>query len=152
VTNAVALDLDGALCDTRPLWRDWLEAAQPVLGIPSAELPPDRGDAGAELDRRGAGNWRVLLARWSEERAPVYLRRDARTSEALRVLDASGRRIGVFTDAPEPLAQVALSHLGADRRIDCVESGASAKERLLRRLGGDALVVETRAELLELAT
>jgi phosphoglycolate phosphatase-like HAD superfamily hydrolase len=144
----LALDLDGVLCDTRRLWADWLASAAPVLGVSPDELPADRSEAAVELDRRGAGNWRTLLERWSEERAAVYLRRDARTSEAMRVLEASGRRIGVFTDAPAGLAQVALTHVGAVRRVAEVEAGASAKERLLRRLGDDAVVIETRDELI----
>jgi phosphoglycolate phosphatase-like HAD superfamily hydrolase len=145
--RAVAVDLDGALGDTRELWSDWLAAAGPVLGVDSASLPADRADAAAELDRRGAGNWRALLERFSEERAPVYLRRDAAATSALRALAASGREVGVFTDAPEPLARVALAQLGADRRVSALEAGAGALERLLERLGPDALVVRTREEL-----
>jgi phosphoglycolate phosphatase-like HAD superfamily hydrolase len=144
----VAVDLDGVLCDTRPLWNDWLEAAGGTLGIDSAELPADRGEAAAELDRRGGGNWRALLERFSEERAAVYLRRDALTSAALKTLSNAGSEIGVFTDAPAPLASVALAQLGADRRVVAVETGAGALERLLARLGSEAVVVRTRAELL----
>jgi phosphoglycolate phosphatase-like HAD superfamily hydrolase len=151
VTAPLALDLDGVLCDTRRLWSDWLTAEAPVLGVSPEELPADRSEAAVELDRRGAGNWRTLLERWSEERAAVYLRRDARTSEALRALEASGRRIGVFTDAPEGLARIALAHVGAARRVVEVETGAAAKERLLPRLGDDAVVIETRDELLHAA-
>jgi phosphoglycolate phosphatase-like HAD superfamily hydrolase len=147
VTAPLALDLDGVLCDTRGLWADWLASASPVLGVLPEELPADR----SEVDRRGAGNWRTLLERWSEERAAVYLRRDARTSEALRALEAGGRRIGVFTDAPEGLARVALAHVGAARRVAEVEAGASAKDRLLRRLGDDAVVIETRSGLFQAA-
>jgi phosphoglycolate phosphatase-like HAD superfamily hydrolase len=150
VTRPLALDLDGVLCDTRPLWADWLAAAAPVLGVEPGELAENRGEAAAELDRLGAGNWRTLLARWSEERAAVYLRRDARTSEVLRALEASGRRVGVFTDAPDVLARIALTHVGAARRVVDVEAGASAKERLLRRLGETAIVIESRGELLQL--
>jgi phosphoglycolate phosphatase-like HAD superfamily hydrolase len=150
VSRAIALDLDGALCDTRQLWRDWLTAAEAVLEFDPRELPADRAEAGAELDRRGAGNWRTLLGRWTEERAPVYFRRDARTSATLRALEASGCEIGVFTDAPESLAQIALSHVGAERRISALETGADARERVLRRLGPDAIVVETRDELFRL--
>jgi phosphoglycolate phosphatase-like HAD superfamily hydrolase len=149
--TAIALDLDRALCDTRGLWRDWLRSAAPVLGIDPGELSDDRADAGAELDRRGAGNWRALLARWSEERAPVYIRREAGTSEALRGLGAAGYTIGVFTDAPESLARIVLAHLGADRRITALEAGTAARERLLERLGDDAVVVESRGALLDLA-
>lgn len=151
MSRPVALDLDRVLCDTRPLWADWLASAETVLGVSPEELPQDRGAAAAALDRSGAGNWRTLLERWSEERAAVYLRRDARTSEALRALGASGRRIGVFTDAPEALAHIALTHVGAARRVADVEAGASAKERLLRRLGDGAIVIESRDELLQVA-
>ena len=140
--SAVAVALDGVLCDTSALWLDWLEAAGSIVGFDPKELPADRAQAVAELDRQGAGNWRTLLGRWSEERAPVYLRRDAGTSRALRALEAAGWEIGVFTDAPEPLARTALSHL---------ETGFSARKRLLKRLASGAIVVESRAELLALA-
>jgi phosphoglycolate phosphatase-like HAD superfamily hydrolase len=143
----VAIDLDGALGDTRPLWRDWLASAGPVLGIDPDALPTDRGEAAIELDRHGAGNWRSLLERFGEERAPVYLRRDAGASAALRALAARGWEIGVFTDAPEPLARIALAQLGADRRVSALETGEGALERLLAKLGGDAVVVRTRGDL-----
>src|SRR2546428_13767087 len=149
--QALAVDLDGVLCDTRPLWRAWLEAARPVLGFDTAELSEDRAEAASDLDRRGAGNWRTLLERWAEERAPVYVRRDAETGAALRTLEARGSTVGVFTDAPEPLARIALAQLGADRRISALATGASALDRLLETLGNGAVVVETRAQLLDLA-
>ena len=145
--RAVAIDLDGALGDTRPLWDEWISSASALLEFDAAKLPTDRAEAAAELDRRGAGNWRALLERFSEERAPVYLRRDATASAALRSLAAAGREIGVFTDAPEPLARVALAHLGADRRVAALETGTGALERLFATLGEDALVIRTRAEL-----
>jgi phosphoglycolate phosphatase-like HAD superfamily hydrolase len=150
-TQAVAVDLDGALGDTRPLWRDWLVSVESVLGFEAATLPLDRAEAAEELDRRGAGNWRVLLERFSEERAPVYLRRDPSASAALRTLAAAGLKLGVFTDAPEPLARIALAQLGAERRIAVLEAGASARDRVLEQLGVDAIVVTTRADLLRLA-
>jgi hypothetical protein len=53
----------------------------------------------------------------------------------------------VYTDAPEPLARVALAHLGADRRVTVLETGDGALERLLERLGEGALVVRTHDEL-----
>lgn len=148
----VAIDLDGALGDTHGLWGDWLESAETVLGVDARTLPIDRGEAAAELDRAGAGNWRTLLERFSEDRAPVYLRRDSPTSSALRELAASGRRIGIFTDAPEGLARVALTQLGARTRVSALEAGAGALERLLVTLGDDAVVIRTRAELLKLHT
>jgi phosphoglycolate phosphatase-like HAD superfamily hydrolase len=150
--RAIAVDLDGALGDTTALWRDWLDSAQSVLGVDAATLPADRGDAAGELDARGAGNWRVLLERFCEDRAPVYLRRDAVASAALQSLSEAGCELGVFTDAPEPLARVALAQLGAERRVSAVETGSGALERLLARLGGDAVVVGTREELVAYAS
>ena len=129
------------LGDTRPLWRDWLTDAARVLDV--EDLPEDRAAAAAELDARGAGNWRTLLERYAEDRAPVYLRPAAEVSAALRRLQAEGVQLAVFTDAPAELARVALSQLGAARRIDALEAGAGA----LERLGANVTVVRTRDEL-----
>ena len=71
-------------------------------------------------------------------------------SAALRRLQAGSARVGVFTDAPQELARVALAQLGAARRIEGVEAGADALDRVLEGLGADAAVVRTRAELLAL--
>jgi phosphoglycolate phosphatase-like HAD superfamily hydrolase len=135
--KAVAIDL-AAIGDTDPLWRDWLESARRRfrvdVNVLDEELP----------------NWRPLLERYAEERAPVYFRRDAEVSAAIRRLEAAVTRIGVFTDAPEELARVALSHLGALQRIDALESGVGAEVRILKRLGEGTPVVRTRAELLGL--
>ena len=127
-----------ALGDTGPLWRDWLADAGRRFRVDVAALDEQ------------LPNWRQLLERFAEERAPVYLRRDAAATEALRRLHAAGVRIGVFTDMPEELARVALSHLGADGRVTVVETGDDARARLLEHLGADATVVRTRAELLSL--
>lgn len=145
--RAVAIDLDRALDDTRPLWDAWLTAASGVLGIEPSSLPGDRGAAAAELDRLGAGNWRTLLGRYCEDRAAIFLRRDPSVGSALRSLGAAGRTLGVFTDAPDELARVALAQLGADRRIDALETGTGAFERLLARLGHGADVARTRQDL-----
>jgi phosphoglycolate phosphatase-like HAD superfamily hydrolase len=158
MTRAVAIDLDEALGDTRPLWTEWLaDAARRFAGIapldPSS-LPSDRGEAAAELDRwatGGIGDWRGALERFAEDRAPVFLRPDAETSAALRALVAEGSRLGVFTDAPEPLARIALAHLGAARRVEAVETGTGARERLLERLGPDATVVSSRDALVKIS-
>ena len=149
--TALLLDLDGALGDTRPLWRDWLSDAQRVLEIDPDAVSADRAEAAAELDGSAAGNWRVLLERYAEERATIYLRPAAEVSAALRRLAAAGVRLGVFTDAPTELARVAVAQLGAARRVEAVEAGAGALERLRERLGDDAAVVATRARLIELA-
>ena len=147
--TAVAVELDGALGDTRPLWEDWLADVARRSRIDVA-LPADRVAAAAALD--GAlGNWRTLLERFAEDHAPVYLRPDAATTAALRRLQAAGTAVGVFTDAPEPLARVALAHLGAARRVVAVEAGADALARVLDRVGREAAVVRTREELLALS-
>jgi phosphoglycolate phosphatase-like HAD superfamily hydrolase len=152
--KAVAIDLD-ALGDTRPLWRDFLTDAARRFGSISPldpdALPADRASAAEELDRwaaAGVGDWRGALERFAEDRAPVYLRPNAEAAAALRALAAAGVRIGVYTDAPEPLARVALAHLGAERRVDALETGLGAKERLGVRLGPeDVTIVATLADL-----
>jgi phosphoglycolate phosphatase-like HAD superfamily hydrolase len=135
--KAVAVDL-AALGDVEPLWRDWLDDAARRFRV----------DVSA-LDEQ-LPNWRPLLERFAEERAPVYLRRDAEVTDALRRLQAGGVPVGVFSDAPEELTRIALSHLGADGRVDVVETGDGARERLLAALGEDVVVVGTRSELVGL--
>jgi phosphoglycolate phosphatase-like HAD superfamily hydrolase len=156
--NAVAIDLDGALGDTRPLWDAWLADAarrySSIAPLDPSGLPRDRGAAASVLDRwaaAGVGDWRAALERFAEERAPVYLRPGAEAGAALRRLAGAGVRIGVFTDAPDGLARVALAHLGAARRIVAVETGEGALQRLLAGLGEEGRVVRTREELLALA-
>ncbi|MGZ4416829.1 MAG: hypothetical protein ACXVRV_01465, partial [Gaiellaceae bacterium] len=58
--------------------------------------------------------------------------------------------IGVFTDAPAELARVALSHLGAERHVEVLETGPGARQRVSQALGDDARVIESRDELLAL--
>jgi phosphoglycolate phosphatase-like HAD superfamily hydrolase len=135
--KTVAIDLD-VLGDTTALWRDWVADAERRYRIDAADLD-------AQLP-----NWRPLLERFAEERAPVYLRRDADVSAALRRLQAGGARIGVFTDAPEALARVALSQLGAARRIDVLTTGSDALAELRSQLGTHVTVVRTRDELVAL--
>jgi phosphoglycolate phosphatase-like HAD superfamily hydrolase len=149
--KAFAIDLDGALGDTRPLWRDWLADAARVLPVEIADLSTDRGEAAAALDA-GAGNWRALLERYAEDRAPVYLRPDASSSAALRRLSADGVRLGVFTDAPLELARIALAQLGASRRVTAVETGTGALDRLRAELGDTVEVLATRDELVSAAS
>lgn len=152
--RALAIDLDGVLGNTRPLWEAWLEDAarrfRTIAELEVAALAHDRGEAAAELDRwaeAGIGDWRASLERFAEDRAPVYLRPNAETNAALRVASARGVRVGVFTDAPDGLARLALAHLSAARHVDALETGAGARERLLARLGPDTRVVSTRGEL-----
>jgi phosphoglycolate phosphatase-like HAD superfamily hydrolase len=90
--------------------------------------------------------------RFAEDRAPVYLRPDAEVSAALRALAAAGHRLGVFTDAPEGLARVAVAQLGVEHRIEALEAGEDALERLRARFGPDLAVARERSALdLELA-
>jgi len=146
--TTLLVDLDGALGDTRPLWLDWLAALPGTLGVDPSALPDDRGAAAVALDGAGAGNWRSLLERFAEDRAPVYLRPDADVSAALRRLHAAGATIGVFTDAPEGLARVALAQLGATRRVTVLCAGEHALDRLRGQLGADAPVAASRADLI----
>jgi phosphoglycolate phosphatase-like HAD superfamily hydrolase len=155
--RAVAVDLD-ALGDTHALWRDFLaDAARryaAIAPLDPAALPEDRAAAAGELDRwaeAGVGDWRGALERFAEDRAPVYLRPSAEASTALRSLAGAGVRVGVYTDAPEPLARVALAHLGAARRVEALECGEGASGRLAERLGGGTEVAATRDDLLRLA-
>jgi phosphoglycolate phosphatase-like HAD superfamily hydrolase len=157
--KAVAIDLDGVLGDTRPLWNGWLEEAarrfSSIAALDPALLSHDRGRAARELDRwaaQGIGDWGHALERYAEERAPLHLRPDPAVGAALRKLGQDGVAVGVFTDAPEPLARVALAHLGALRRIDRLEAGEGALERLLDHLGREATVVRDRAQLGQLKT
>jgi phosphoglycolate phosphatase-like HAD superfamily hydrolase len=131
--TAIALDLD-VLGDTRPLWDAFLADVSR-----RAHVDPERLEE--ELP-----NWRVLLERFAEDHAPVYLRPSAAATAALRQLHASGVRLGAFTDAPEELARVALAHLGGSRRIEALEAGPGALERLLERLPG-ARVARSQADL-----
>jgi len=143
--QALALDFDAVLGDTRPLWRAWLEELARRARV-DVELPEDRAAAAGVLDGV-VGNWRVLLERFAEEHAPVHLRPSAEVNAALRRLSADGIRLGAFTDAPEPLARVAAAQLGVARRLEALETGPDAEERLLERFGPEARIVRSVAEL-----
>jgi phosphoglycolate phosphatase-like HAD superfamily hydrolase len=145
VGGALALDFDAVLGDTRPLWRAWVEDLARRARV-DVELPADRAVAAGVLDGL-VGNWRALLERFAEEHAPVHLRPSAEVNAALRRLAADGIRLGAFTDAPEPLARVAAAQLGVARRLEALEAGPGAQERLLERLGPGARVVTSAAEL-----
>jgi phosphoglycolate phosphatase-like HAD superfamily hydrolase len=149
--ESFAIDLDGAVGDTMPLWRDWLVDAARTLPVAIDTLSEDRAVAAGELDRAGAGNWRTLLERFAADRAPVYLRPAAEASAALRQLDRAGARIGLYSDAPAELAQIAAAQLGAIRRVEALEAGPNALERLQRILGPDAAIIRTREDLVRAA-
>jgi len=139
--RALALDLDAVLADTRPLWRDWLEDAARRTHV-ELDLPNDRAAAAVLLDER-LGDWRPLLDRFAADRAPVYFRPHADTGAVLRRLQAAGVRVGVFTDAPRGLAELALAHVGAARRVATV----GTLDEVLRELGDGAVIIRSRAEL-----
>jgi phosphoglycolate phosphatase-like HAD superfamily hydrolase len=153
----LALDVDAVLADTRPLWREWLDdAARRYRSIAALEpdvLPEDRAEAAALLDRwaeAGVGDWRGALERFAEDRAPLFFRPAPATNAALRRLRAGGAELGAFSDAPEPLVRVALAQLGVARALSVVATGAGAEARAVEELGGEARVVRSRGELLEL--
>jgi phosphoglycolate phosphatase-like HAD superfamily hydrolase len=137
----LALDLDAVLADTRQLWSDWLEDAARRTRV-VLDLPEDRVRAAELLDEQ-LGDWRPLLDRFASDRGPVYFRPHGGTGALLRRLQASGVRIGVFTDAPRELADVALAHVGAARRVVAV----GTLDEVLHELGEGTVVVRSRAEL-----
>ena len=105
-------------------------------------MPEAREAAAAVLDK-ALGDWRPLLARFAADRAPLWIRPRADTNAALRRLSAAGARIGVFSDAPRELVEIALAHAGAARQAEVVGSLAE----VLAELGEDAVVVRSREEL-----
>jgi len=141
VVKAVALDLDSVLANTRPLWEDWLADAARRARV-ELDVPAERTAAARALDGR-LGDWRPLLERFAADRGPLHFRPRAETSARLRGLQDAGVRIGVFTDAPRELADVALAHVGVARRVAAV----GTLDEVLRELGGSATVVRSRAEL-----
>ena len=141
MVNAVAIDLDGVLADTRGLWNDWLEDVSRRSRV-ELDVPEDREEAVPVLDD-ALGDWRPLLERFAADRAPIHFRPRADVGAALRRLRAAGTRIGVFTDAPRELAELALAHAGAARRVEVVGTRA----QVLQELGADAVVVESREQL-----
>ncbi|HYQ10368.1 MAG TPA: hypothetical protein VEP92_04315 [Gaiellaceae bacterium] len=139
-----ALDLDGVLADTRPLWDAWLEDAARRVRV-ELDVPDDREAAAVVLDET-LGDWRPLLARFASDRAPLWIRPRADTNAALRRLRAGGARIGAFSDAPRELIDIALAHAGAAREFEV--AGTLAEVRVA--LGADVVVVGSRAELMGL--
>jgi phosphoglycolate phosphatase-like HAD superfamily hydrolase len=138
---AIALDLDGVLADTRPLWDSWLEDAARRARV-ELDVPEDREAAAAVLDE-ALGDWRPLLTRFAADRAPLWIRPRPDTNAALRRLKASGARIGVFSDAPRELTELALAHAGAARQVEVVGTLAEVEAAL----GAGATVVRSREEL-----
>ena len=127
-----------------PRSRRWILRRSPRIAAPR----PRSSTAGPS---EGVGDWRGALERFAEDRAPVHFRPSADAATALRALAATGRRLGVYTDAPAELAAVALAHLGAGRRVELVESGAGARERLLAELGPETAVAASREDLVRIS-
>jgi phosphoglycolate phosphatase-like HAD superfamily hydrolase len=140
----LALDLDGVLADTRPLWDAWLEDAARRARV-ELDVPEDREAAAVVLDE-ALGDWRPLLARFAADRAPLWIRPRADTNNALRRLAAAGTRIGVYTDAPCELADIALAHAGAARQVEVVGTLAEVRSAL----GEEVVVVKSRRQLADL--
>jgi phosphoglycolate phosphatase-like HAD superfamily hydrolase len=138
---ALALDLDAVLADTRPLWDAWLEDAARRARV-ELDVPEDREAAAAVLDE-ALGDWRPLLVRFAADRAPLFVRPRPDTNAALRRLAADGARIGVFSDAPRELAEIALAHAGAARQVEIVGTLAEVRAGL----GSEVVVVKSREEL-----
>jgi phosphoglycolate phosphatase-like HAD superfamily hydrolase len=144
VSLAIALHLDGVLADTRPLWDAWLEDAARRARV-ELEVPEDREVAAGVLDE-ALGDWRPLLVRFAADRAPLWIRPRPDTNAALRRLAAAGARIGVFTDAPRELAEIALAHAGAARQVEMVGTLAGVRSEF----GEDVVVVKSRRQLADL--
>ena len=138
---ALALDLDDVLADTRPLWDAWLEDAARRARV-ELDVPEDRVAAAVVLDE-ALGDWRPLLARFAADRAPLWIRPRPDTNATLRRLEAAGTRIGVFSDAPRELAEIALAHAGAARQVEVVGTLAEVQAAF----GGEAIVARSRQEL-----
>lgn len=145
--GALAIDLDVVLGDTRPLWDAWLDELRRRARI-RIDVPDDRVAAALVLDR-AVGNWRVLLRRFAEDHAAIHFRPHPEVNAALGRLRERGVRVGAFTDAPLELASVALSHLGASRRLHALEAGEGALPRLIEQLGPGVHVLHSRSEFLE---
>jgi phosphoglycolate phosphatase-like HAD superfamily hydrolase len=143
--DAIALDLDDVLGDTRPLWRDWLEDAGRRARVDLDDMPEDRTAAAAVLTER-LGDWRPLLERFAADRGPLHFRPRPEIGNAVRRLHAAGTKIGVVTDAPRELAAIALAHPGVARRVDAVGTLAEVQAKL----GEGVRVIGSRAELADL--
>ena len=74
---------------------------------------------------------------------PYNVRPRPDTNAALRRLAGSGARIGVFSDAPRELAEIALAHAGATRQVEVVGTLPEVRAAL----GGEVVVVHSREEL-----
>ena len=120
--DAVALDLDAVLADTRPLWNDWLEDAARRARV-ELDVPADRVEASALLDER-LGDWRPLLERFAADRGPLHFRPRAETGAALRRLDDAGVRISELALRSSSLDEVFLSLTGRRAEDESIDEGS----------------------------
>ena len=123
------------------MWDAWLEDAARRARV-ELEVPEDREEAAAVLDE-ALGDWRPLLARFATDRAPLWIRPRPDTNAALRRLKAADARIGVFSDGPLELAEIALAHAGAARQVEVI----GTLDGVRAALGPETVVVRSRAEL-----
>ena len=94
----------------------------------------------------------IVVLREERGRRPLLVILPGNREINLRRLAAEGAQLGVYPDAPEELARVALAHLGAARRVELLETGAGARERLLRRFGNPQVeVADTRDALVRIS-
>ena len=110
------------------------------------DVPEDRVAAAAVLDAAARRLAAAARSASPTTAAPIHFRPRAETSAQLRRLQAAGARIGVFTDAPRELADIALAHVGVARRVEVV----GTLDEVLQELGDGAVVVRSRDELASL--
>ena len=118
-------------------------------------LPADRSAAARALDawaEAGAGGWRRELARFYEDHARLYLRRDPATGANLRRLRAGGASLAAYGQGPREGSSAVLAFLGLDRRLDavCLEPDGDGFAAACAELGLDpstAMHVRTREDL-----
>ena len=142
----LALDLDASSATRARSGATGSRTRPDVARSPSTRSAArgSRRGSRATLDARGAGNWRTLLERFADDRAPVYLRPDAEVERGPAAAPAPrASRLGVFTDAPAELARVALAHLAPLGGSISVETGTGALERARR---ATSRVVRSRGE------
>ena len=106
----------------------------------------DDGADEAALDA-AVGNWRALLSGSRRTMPASTCGRTRPPTPSCAGWPLRACSVGAFTPRPEPLARVAAAHLGVARRLERLEAGPGALDRLLDALGRDAVVVGSLAEL-----
>jgi FMN phosphatase YigB (HAD superfamily) len=120
-------------------------------------LPANRSAAARALDtwaEDGAGGWRRELARFYEDHAQLYLRREPATGALLRRLRADGAALAAYGQGPREASAAVLAFLGLDRRLDvvCLEPDGDGFAAACAELGLDpaaATHVRTHDDLTE---